>query len=315
MNIALRPLIVLAMASAGCGTPDPQLSFLDDESGLSFTHPPRWTVGFAEQDGSRYRYLTAPKVENDTTPLSVTLISPTEAGSPEQAAEPYLTGATETNRTPAASGSVEWSFRDSSNVSSRLRIKPAGDGRFFGAWARGSDAAMQRYADRLDALFGSLTLETPAQWSEERFSGMTARAPSSWTRASRLSNASNATMQFKSLPLAVEKGTDTIHGFVTLSKEPAPGGLEALSQAHREKASDTVVLMRHEPWAPPGSANASEGYADFLRSGTTLTATRSMRWMTVKNGVGLIFTCEARADAFDRLEPWCVRMAQTVRLD
>jgi len=307
--------IILSVALSGCAAPDPQLSFLDTDSGLSFIHAPRWSVGFAEQDGLRYRYLTAPKVENDTTPLSVTLIAPSAAASPDEAAVDYLAGASGVSQKPASSGGVEWSFRDSSSVPSRLRIKAAGDGRFFGAWARGSEAALNRYSARLDGLFASLTLEIPEKWPEERFGGMTARVPSSWTRASRLSNDSNATMQFRSLALAVDKGTDTIHGFVTLSKEPAPGGLDAYALALKERASDTVVLIQHQPWTPPGSSDPNAGYADFLRSGTTLSATRSRRWFTVHNQVALVLSCEARADAFDRLEPWCVRMAQTIRLD
>jgi hypothetical protein len=166
-------------------------------------------------------------------------------------------------------------------------------------------------------LFASVSLEKAADWPEERFGGMVARAPSVWSRGSRFSNATKAMMQFKSLPLAVDKGTDTIHGFVTLSKEsvPAPGDLEAFRKLLKDRATDTVVVMEHLPWAPLGSADDALGYADYLRSGTTLSATRSRRFVTVRNGVGLILSCEARADAFDRLEPWCQRMAETVRLE
>ena len=81
-SASLRMLLVTAtVVVAGCRAPDPLLSFLDEESGLSFTHPPRWSVGFAEQDGIRYRYLTAPKVENDKDALSITLIAPAVATS------------------------------------------------------------------------------------------------------------------------------------------------------------------------------------------------------------------------------------------
>ena len=312
-----RWLIVVA-ALAACGAPDPLLSFLDDESGLAFTHPPRWSVGFAEQDGVRYRYLTAPKVGDDAEALSVTLLSPTAAGSPDEAAEPYLAGASGIRKEPASpAGSNEWSFRDPQGVLSRLRTKAARDGRYFGAWARGSDAAMELYARRLDALFASLSFESPADWPLESFAGMVLRAPATWSRGSRLSNATHATMQFKSLPLAVDKETETIHGFVTLSKEPVPppGDLDAFYRHLRERASDTVVVVAHEPWAPPGAPPGFSGYADQMRSGTSLSATRSRRWITVENRVGLVLACEARADAFDRLAPWCVRMADTLRLE
>ncbi|MBK5255457.1 MAG: hypothetical protein JJE39_05440 [Vicinamibacteria bacterium] len=318
-RVRIRPwsLIALVVALAGCRAPDPLLSFLDNESSLSFTHPPRWSVGFAEQNGLRYRYLTAPKVENDAEALSVTLNAPVKADSADLAAQPYLTGATDVVRAPGAPGANEWSFRDSSGMSSRLRIKSAAGGLFFGAWARGSEAAMKHYSGRLDVVFASLSVETPADWPEELFGGMAVRVPPGWSQGSRLKNATNAMMQFKSLPLAVEKGADTIHGFITLSKEPvpAPGNLDALRRMLKDRGSDTVVVLEHRPWKPSGGAGEADGDADYLRSGTTLTATRSRRWITVKNHVGLIFACEARADAFDRLEPWCERMAGTVRLE
>jgi hypothetical protein len=318
-KIRLRPhfLIALAFGLAGCRGPDPLLTFLDPESSLSFTHPPHWNVGFAEQDGLRYRYLTAPKVEGDAGALSVTLISPTEANSAELVAKAYLTGATTVLEADAAPGIRAWTFLDSSGASSRLWIRSAGNTRFLGAWARGSEKAMNQHSGRLDSLFASLAEQRAGDWPQERFGGMVARAPASWARGTRLSNATNAMMQFRSPPLAVDKGTDTIHGFVTLSREPVPppGDIEAFSGMLKDRVSDTAVLLEHRPWTPAGADGGATGYADYLRSGTTLTATRSRRWTTVRNGMGLIFSCEARADAFDRLEPWCLRMAATVRLE
>jgi len=318
MNITGRTFLAAATLTIwACGAPDPLLSFLDDESGLSFTHPPRWTVGFAEQAGLRYRYLTAPKVGDDTEALSVTLIAPTPAASADAVAAAYLSGAFGVVVTPGREGAVTWTFKDQAGVSSRLRVAPAGPGRFIGAWARGSDAAMKRYQERIDVLMASLRLENTSDWPEERLAGMAVRAASSWTRGSRLSNATNASMQFKSPPLFVDKGTDTIHGFVTLTKEPVPppGDLEAFFKMVRSRASDTVARLDHAEWAPTPGIDRPAGYADYLRSGTPLTSTRIRRWITVKNGVGLTFTCEARADAFERLDPWCRRMAPTVRFE
>jgi len=310
-------LILAAFATVACRAPDPLLSFLDDESGLSFTHPPRWSVGFAEQEGTRYRFLTAPKVDGDKEALSVTLVSPTVAPSLPALAEAYLDGGSDVTTEPAPTGGTEWSFRDSSGLPSRLRLSPLSDGRFFGAWARGSAEAMRLYKRRLDILFESLRVEDPSTWPEDRFAGLAARAPEGWTRGSRLSSPTNATMQFKSLPLAVERTTATIHGFVTVSREPVPppGDLEAFSRALKDRTSDTVVVLQHQPWPEDPSVQRGAGYVDFMRSGTTLTSTRIRRWISVRNGVGLILSCEARADAFDRLDPWCRRMARAVRLD
>lgn len=176
---------------------------------------------------------------------------------------------------------------------------------------------MKRYSSRVDALFSSLRIEDPTQWPEERFAGLIARVPPTWSRGSRLKSATQATMQFKSPPLFVEKGASTIHGFVTVSREPVPppGDLDAFNKLVKARASDTVAVIEHHPWLALEGVDRAPGYVDYMRSGTALTSTRIRRWITVKNGVGLTFSCEARADAFDRLDPWCRRLAYTVRLE
>ncbi len=247
----------------------------------------------------------------------MTLIAPVSAASADSVAAAYLSGAFGVVVTPGRDGAITWTFKDEAGISSKLRVSPAGEGRFMGAWARGSAEAMKRYEGRIDALMTSLRVENPAQWPEERFAGMAVRAAPSWTRGSRLSNATNASMQFRSPALLVDKGTDTIHGFVTLTKEPVPppGDLEAFFKAVKGRASDTVIRLDRAPWPPTPGLNRPEGYADYLRSGTPVSSTRIRRFITVKNGVGLTFTCEARADAFDRVDPWCRLMAATVRFE
>ena len=214
------------------------------------------------------------------------------------------------------SGNSTWTFKDSAGLQSRLRIKSAGEGRFVGGWARGATAAILRDARAVDAVFDSIAFESPAAWPEERFASLVARVPRAWTRGSRFSNPTNATMQFKTPPLAVETGSATIHGFVTLAKEPvpAPGDLPAFSKMLRDRASDTVAVLNHQTWSAP-AADTPAGYVDYLRTGNTLTSSRLRRWIAVKNGVGLVFSCESRADVFDRLDPWCRRAAATVRLE
>lgn len=314
----LRALIVGATLWVNaCAAPEPLLCFLDEESNISFSHPPRWTVGFAEQDGVRYRYLTAPNLDGDATGLSVTMIAPATAASANAVAEAYLAGATSVAAGAGAGGAQTWTFKDPTGVASRLWLTSTSDRRFFGAWVRGSDSAMQRYGPGIGSVLASLRVEDVSQWSEERFAGMVARAPTSWTHGSRLSNRTNAAMQFKSPPLAVEKGTSTVHGFASLSKEPIPppGDLEAFRTLLAERVSDTVALLEHRPWLAVAGIDRAEGRVDLMRSGNTMTSTRIRRWITVKNGVGLTFTCEARADVFDRLDPWCRRMAYTVSLE
>ena len=315
---AARALLVAsAVLVSACGAPDPLISYLDDESGVSLTHPPRWKIGAAEQNGIRYRYLTAPIVEGDKEALSVTLITPVAAPAAEAAAAAYLTGAFGVTVKTGPSGAMTWTFRDPAGVNSKLRLARAGEGRYFGAWARGSEAAMNRYEKRVDVLLDSLRFEAAPAWPEERFAGLAARVPPAWTRGSRLSNATQATMQFKSPPLVVDKGTDTIHGFITLAREPvpAPGNLEAFSKAIKGRAAGTFATLNHGPWPATPGLDRPEGYVDYLRSGTPVSSTRIKRWIAVRGGVGLSFTCEARADAFDHLDPWCRRMAETVRFE
>ena len=311
-------LAAAGAAAIGCQRTDPVLSFLDDESGLSFTHPPRWNVGLGDQNGIRYRYVTAPKLPGDSEAVSVTLISPASATSAENVAQAYLSGASEISGAAASNGSgQQWIFKDSAGVRSRLRITPSGDGRYVGGWARGPDAAMKLYSPLLDVLLDSVTLESYAAWPEERFASLVARVPAAWTRGSRLANATHATLQFKTPPLTVEKGALTIHGFATVAREPVPppGDLAAYNKFVKERAYDTVAVLDHQPWDAGGGATPVPGYVDYLRSGNTLTSTRMRRWITVRNGVGLTFTCESRADVFDRLDPWCRRMARTVHLE
>ncbi|MBX7183660.1 MAG: hypothetical protein K1Y01_00805 [Vicinamibacteria bacterium] len=318
MTFPGRTLLAAAtLATWACTAPDPLLTFLDEESGLSLTHPPRWTIGSAEQAGVRYRYLTAPKIGDDKEALSVTLISPVAAASADTVAAAYLTGAFGVVMMPGPGGAVTWTFKDQAGVTSTLYVAPAGQGRYMGAWARGSDAAMKHYQGRIGGILNSLRLESVPEWPEERLAGMAVRAPAAWTRGSRLSNATNASMQFKSPPLIVDKGTDTIHGFVTLTKEPvpAPGDLEAFYKVIRNRVSDTVARLDRATWEETPDLVRPPGYADYLRSGTPVSSTRIRRWITARDGVGLMLTCEARSDAFDRVDPWCRRMAQTVRFE
>jgi len=307
--------LALTVTTWACKGPDPTIAYLDAESGLSLTHPPKWTVGSAaDAAGIGYRYLSAPKLSGDQEALSVTLINPVAAASVDAVAQPYLTGASDVRKTSVTNGSTEWSFTDSSKLPSRLRVIPVGAERLTGGWARGPESAMKAYSKSLDALFDSLSVEDPAKWPEERFAGMAVRAPAAWTRGTRLSNATNATMQFKSPALATEKANATIHGFATLSKEPATD-LATFAKMLRERETDIAVRTDRVDWPEVPGVDRPAGFRDLLRSGNSLTSTRIRRWISVRNGVGMILSCESKSDVFDLLDPWCERMSATVRFE
>ena len=309
-------LAAAVLSVTGCRAPEPLISFFDDESGISFAHPPRWSIGLATQDGRHYRYLTAPNIDNDPEPLSVTFIAPGQGGSIETVAEPYLSKATAVVAATSSGTSCAWSFNDSTGRPSRLLVASAGQGLFFGAWVRGSAAAMKRHEAHIDRLLAALKVESTQDWPEEIFAGLVIRAPKDWTRGSRLSNQASATMRFKSQPLSVEKGSDTTHGFITVSKEPVPppGDLDTFNQLLKARGQDIVVVLEHHPWPGDPSGSRPAGYIDYLRSGNTLTSTRTRRFLSVRDGVALTLSCESRADVFDRLDPWCRRMAPTAHL-
>lgn len=306
----------IAFSASACQRTDTRIASLDPNTGVSFLRPPRWQLGSAvDATGTPYRFITAPKVAAETQPLTVTLIAPVAAASAEAAAQAYLRGGAAASASPKARQATEWSYTDSERLPSRLRLIPTGDGRFFGAWSRGAEAAMQAQARDLDAFFDSMTLEEPAKWPEEQFAGLAVRVPPSWTRGSRLSNATHATMQFKSPPLAVEKGDATVHGFVTLAKEPipSPGDQDALRKVLKERETDIAVRLDSASWPEAPGLGRPIGLYERLRSGNTLASTRIARWLVATSGTGVILTCESNAEVHESLLPWCERMASTVR--
>ena len=312
------PVVALAsLAVFACERSGPRILDFNGNSGVSLRRPPRWRTGSAtDASGVPYWFLTAPKIANEAQPVSITLISPAVAASAEAAAQPYLQGAAGVSSSPKAGQSVEWTFTDSSGLPSRLRLIPAGDGRFFGGWARGSDAAMKANGQDLDAIYDSMTAEDPSRWPEEQYAGLALRVPASWTRGSRMSNATNATMQFRSPPLAVEQGNTTVHGFLTLAREAlqAPGDVDAFRKVLKERDTDIAVRLESAPWPGTSGLSRPAGYYERLRSGNTLAATRIARWVTAKDGSGIILTCESNAEVHESLLPWCERVAATVRV-
>ena len=74
----------------------------------------------------------------------------------------------------------------------------------------------------------------------------------------------------------VERGTATIHGFATISKEPVPppGDLAAFSRVVKDRGADTEAVIEHRPWPTRSADERSEGLMDYLRSGNAMTATR-----------------------------------------
>lgn len=298
-----RLLAAAALIASACARGPVDLRYLDPETGLAVSHPEGWRVETAESNGARYRYLRAPKLANDASAVTVTFVPPSE-GAPDAVAAPYLAGAR--NLVGSRDGEwFVWTFLDPAGVESRLALR--GDQkRVFGAWVRGG--FNDDRSATLDRVVRSIDAAIPDSWPEESYGSVAVRVPRDWTRRSRMTNALGSSMQFRSPPFALDRGATTVHGFLTVSTEPvpAPGDADAFYKAVRDRLTDTIVLLRHEKWRT--------GWADLARSGTTVSETRVRRWIDARDGRGLMVTCESRADVFDRLEPWCVRIAGTALL-
>jgi hypothetical protein len=305
----LPPLLPSALAAAlvlspACSRPPIELRYLDPETGIAVSHPEGWRIETAESNGARYRYLRAPRLPSDSAAVTLTFIPPAD-GSPDDLATPYLAGGTNVLRTPDSTG-VQWTFMDPAGAESRLVLRSSA-GKTFGGWIRGSFPDAR--ASTLERVIRSLDAALPASWPEETYGSTSARIPADWTRRSRMTNHLGSSMQFRSPPLGLDRGATTVHGFLTVSTEPvpSPGDAEAFYKLIKDRLSDTIVLLRHERWR-------TTGWADLARSGTTVSQTRVRRWIDAAHSRGLIVTCESRADVFDRLEPWCVRIADTAAL-
>jgi hypothetical protein len=99
-----------------------------------------------------------------------------------------------------------------------------------------------------------------------------------------------------------------VHASLTLSVEPIPdkGGVQAYYDATRTKLGESYHLLSHNPWR--------DGFADVMRTETSVTVSRLKRFYRAGSGRGYSMTFEARDDVFGRVSRWSDVIADTLRV-
>jgi hypothetical protein len=179
----------------------------------------------------------------------------------------------------------------------------------YGLYAQGETAAFDSQLPLVEEMARSLTLERPAQYSEERNErfGFALRVPPSWRQARSFSSGSTFLQQYTSPAFGADK-RQTVHASLTLTVEPAggEGTVDAYCKAAMAKAGDTVSVLSHTRWRG--------GYVDVQHSETPVAVTRARRYFRVADGRGYSLACDARDDIYPRVSHWCDMIAATLRI-
>jgi len=157
-------------------------------------------------------------------------------------------------------------------------------------------------------MFRSLTLERPESYPETRNDAfaLSIRLPPSWRETRRFSGSATLLTQYTSPALGAEKGGETVHASLTLTVEKIGGDLEAFYAAARARQGTALQLLGHAPWRG--------GYADSLRSETSMAESRVRRFYRAAGEHGYCLSFEARDDVFHRVSRWFEIIAGTLRI-
>ena len=304
---------LVAAALVGCGraSREPLLTYFNGDLGFSIRYPASWKTEQAEQDGVWYRYFLAPPTgPKNQSAVSVTLLVSSKSGSVDDYAQSYLgdhdlaaTRAVE--RGPAVGKAYSFQSKDKTRRYSLLLLKL--ESRVLGVYAQGETPLFERYQKMLEEIAASLTLERPADYPELRNDkfGFSLRLPASWKETRNFSGGSNLLVQYLSPPLAADKGREPVHAALTMTVEPATEGIDEYYAAARAKLGDAFPLLAHAKWGA--------GYADMMRTETSVAVSRVKRFYRVGGGRGYTLAFEAREDVFPRVSKWCDMIAGTLR--
>ena len=99
-----------------------------------------------------------------------------------------------------------------------------------------------------------------------------------------------------------------MHASLTLTVEPIPGkgGIKEYYETTRDRLGEPFQILSHTPWR--------DGYADVMRTETSVTLSRMKRFYRADTGRGYSMTFEARDDVFGRVSRWSDVIADTLRV-
>lgn len=307
---AVAALCLAATPACRRGAADPLLTYYHADQALSLRHPRSWRTEQAQQpDGSWYRYFLAPAHGPERKPaVSVTLVALPLSGGLDAHAGPYLSGqnvtATRAEERSGARGKT-WDYASPDRAMRGRLLLVQEENRVYGLHAQGSREGFAAHEKATDALFGSFTLERWARYPEEtntehRFA---LRVPPTWKDTRTFSGGGSFTRQFTSPALGADKEGGTIHAFLTVSVEPAPGGLEAFYRAATQRLGEAYQVLSHSTW--------KDGFVDLTYSETQVSTVRGKRYYRVVEGRGYTLAFEARDDVYPRVSRWCDMIAAT----
>ena len=312
---AFRALLFLLTAWACKGAArEPLITYFNGNHLLSIQYPSSWRSEEAVQDGVWYRYFLAPPAGDKRKPaVSVTLLVGALGGSVDDYAQSYVSGntvlKTRDESRGAARGKTFLFQSPDAAIRYSLMLLKEGD-RVYGLYAQGEPAHFDRYESILDDMQRSLTLERPASYPEqrnERFA-FALRLPPSWKETRQFSGAGSLLLQYRSPALAADRDRDPVHASMTLSVEPIPdkGGVREYYDATRTKLGESYQLLSHSQW--------KDGFADVMRTETSVTMSRVKRFYRADSGRGYSMSFEARDDVFGRVSRWSDLIADTLRV-
>jgi catechol 2,3-dioxygenase-like lactoylglutathione lyase family enzyme len=319
-RVGLLAALGAAAVLGGCHPThrDPLLTYFNAQAALTLQYPASWRTEQAQQEGVWYRYFLAPPSGSQRkSAVSATLLVGPLEGPIEGYASAYLGENVQPQVVDATRPGLRgkrWTFTSPDGTLRYSLLLLTDDPplksqrRVVGLYCQGQAASFADYADVLDEMSRSLSVERVADYVEYRDdkNHLTVRVPPTWHRERRLSRGATQLVQYASPALAADKRGMTARATLTIGVEPAPGGLEAFYSSTLQTLGDAFRVARHEPW--------HGGYADIMVVETGLAESRIKRYYRAADGKGYWLAFEARDDVYDWASPWFDVIASTLRV-
>lgn len=319
--LGVGAIIVAATISAACGRDsEPFLTYFSNRHAVSLAYPASWNASQDEKDGVWYRTFQAPSKDGGASGLSVTLSVGPFTEELDFYARAHAKGAALTSSVSAGRPGLrgrEYSYQDSDGTAHQVLLfvpepssaDPAQTRVVFGLEARRARSSPGDEQRTINRILQSFRLERADLYAERAMASyaFALRVPASWTAERTLSREGTLLAQYRSPPLVADR-RQTAHASLTLAIQNAPGdgSLEAYYKSIRDTMGDAFPVLSHEAWRG--------GYADEMRTETTVTESRIKRYYRVAAGRGYSLTCEAREDVFAKMSAWCDIIASSLRV-